>query len=1223
MYLKRLELQGFKSFASRTALEFSPGVTCIIGPNGVGKSNVGDAIRWVLGEHNSRALRARKLEEVIFSGSSVKSPVGMAEVDLILDNSDGALPIDFTEVRIGRRAFRDGQSEYLLNGNRVRLREIQDLFAGAHVGHGGYAFIGQGLVEEVLALRPEDRRALVEEAADVRRHRLRLEEARGRLAATRENLDRVNLLLAEIGPTLGRLERQAERAMLHSQLSRELEQALQALYGHLWREAQDYLTAALAASDQKQEEYRQAETRIATYQEGLQALQKAIEKRRREIEERTQAERRLSDDVRRLEHQLALDEERQRLLGDRRQELRSDIESLEAERERQSQRAAGGGERQAALDEEVERCRAQLVARRQELTEAEREHAELRRGQVEAEEQALRLETSVRETEGRIERLKRAQEGLANELAEIEGRRKESLRRLGSLAQDFLLYHNEKRRLERELADAADAQTSANARIAEARAAILRAEEQVPRLQAQVQHAEARLEILGRVQAQYEGFEDAVRMLLVAAGRIPPADDDDYPEPGSLQGVLGIMARLVRVAPGLEKAIEAALAESLQAIVLESYTDALAVMELLRQYQNGRVTMYALDSLKVSRPLVLLKEKGILGVASDLVSCEARYRPLVETLLGRTIVVETLPLAQKVVRRGLGNVVTLDGELLRPSGAMTSGTIRSAGELVRRESELHHLPEQASQAKAELEGLQKEIEVGRETVKECEATLAKEAARQQRLWQERAGLEQSLVEYRSRLASVGGQLNELRRESARAAQSARQLVTEVKTLERERDAMLGEAKAARERAERQEEAVAALSERLPALTEAVSNASVALAAVEGERQAVALRQEEQQAALARVDGQLEQKRAQLSELEKSLSMVARRLQDSRLLVLKQREQLESVTRVQGPGQEELAQLESREKTLRAELERALAQRLEAERFLLEAQAQVKLKSDELKALQENMEAEGLMPTPTGDVVPIKAEPAREVPVWLSGGVEGGMGREEFLPPIQGGAPVDPVALRETISELRARIRALGPVDAQAPADYAERRQRYDFLAGQVDDLKQAERSLQEVIAQLETKIRERFGEVFQQVNGRFQEYFATFFQGGSARLMLTGKDGDEPGVDIVAQPPGKRVSSLSMLSGGERALTSVALLFALLQTRPSPFCLLDEVDAMLDEANVGRFVDAVRKLSRLSQFILVTHNRRTIEMADHIYGVSMGQDSVSRVLSLRLADVPN
>ncbi|MGD0764706.1 MAG: chromosome segregation protein SMC [Dehalococcoidia bacterium] len=1222
MYLKRLELQGFKSFAGHTVFQLGPGITGVVGPNGVGKSNVADAIRWVMGEQSARTVRARRLEDVIFSGSSNRSPVGMAEVSLVLDNSDGWLPIDFQEVVVSRRAYRDGQSEYLINRNRVRLRDVNDLFLHSQLGQGGYAFIGQGLVEEVLSLRPEERRGLVEEAADVRRYRVKLDEARARLIATRDNLERVDLLLSEISPNLARLERQAERASAHARLSRELAQALQAWYGHHWRDAQDTLTAALAAYDQRQEEFRQAEAQIQACSEGGEALRKAIEERRRDIAQRGSAERDLAEAVRRLEHQCALDEERQRLLAERGLELRSDIESLDAERHRQSEIEVASDERESGLDEELEKRRAEAIARRQELAEAEKERAELRTGVVEAEEQAIRARNVVKEIEARLDRVRKTEEGLAQEIDELKSRRKDSLRRLAALAQDYRVHHEEKSRIESELAAVADGQGALNQRITDARAALARAEESVPEVQAVLQRAKARLDILGRVQDLHEGFDEATRTLLVAAGQVAPpeGEEDDYPDQGSLMGVVGVLARLIHVTPGVEKAIEAAFADSLQSIILETHSDALAAIQLLMEYKHGRVTLYSMDSLTPSRSVVLMKEKGIIGVASDLVSCETRFRPLIETLLGRTIVVENLIIGHRVIKRGMGNVVTLDGELLRPTGSITSGSSRSMGALVSRESELRHLPAQISQLESALKESQSEIAAQRQTLKDCDAALTDHAQRQQRLWQERAGLEQSAIEHSAHLALLSGQMRELRHQEGRSAQTVRQLLDERRGLERERDSLLGEAQAAVEAAGRHAETVAAVAARLPELTEALTQATAALAAVEGERQALDIRGEEREKALARVEAQLAHKQEQLAELDRQSSAAAARFDEAQASLADVRARWSDLTRVQGPGEEELVQLESREKSLRSEMDVALSRRREAEIGLIEAQTEVARKTDELNALREGMEAEGLVPTETGDVVPVSAA-GQELPHWLtSGGVLGEP--EDRLPPIAGGSAIDPVALKEQISQLRARIRSLGPVDAQAPADYAESRQRYDFLSGQMEDLRLADTSLQEAIGELEERIEERFAAAFQQVDEQFQKYFATFFGGGTARLVATqAKDGAESGIEIMAQPPGKRVANLSMLSGGERALTAVSLLFALLQTRPSPFCVLDEVDAMLDESNVGRFTEAVKQLAEASQFIVVTHNRRTIEMADHIYGVSMGKDMTSSILSLRLSDL--
>ncbi len=876
-----------------------------------------------------------------------------------------------------------------------------------------------------------------------------------------------------------------------------------------------------------------------------------------------------------------------------------------------------------SLDQEVEKAQAEVAACRQELEQAERERADLRRRAVEGEEQAIRARNVIGEAESRLARVLKTEEALREEVEELRSRRKDNLRRLAALGRDYLAHHADKSRIEKDLAEVAESQSATNATIAETRQKLLAAEERIPEVQSDLQRAQARAEILERLHAENEGFDEATRMLLVAAGQAPRRDEDD-PEPGTLEGYIGVLTGLIRVPPGLEKAIEAALADSFQSVVLSGYGDVLAAVQLLAEHPRGRVTLYAADNQPNTRPLVLMQEKGIIGVASDLVSCEGRFRPLIDTLLGRTIVVENLIVAQRVLKRGMGSVATLDGELLRPTGAITSGSSRSMGALISRESELNRMPEETSAMEASVKELRAEIEAYRRALRDADATLNALAEKQQRLWQERATLEQSSVAHRTHLALLAGQMREIRHQEVRSAQTAKQVAGEREALERERDSLAGEAAASIDAAERHAEVIAAVTARLPELSDALARASSALAAVEGKRQAIGLRRDEQEAALIRIDSQAEKKRAQLLDVEQKLSETAERLRVANETLVEKRGAWTELTAVQ-PGEEELAELESREKELRREIELATSRRRDAEIGLLEAQNNVKLKTDEIESLREAMEAEGLVPTDTGDVVPASDASSRGLPGWLTGQPAAFDDPEDRLPPIRGGSDIDPVALKEQIAHLRGRIRSLGPVDASAPADYAESRERYEFLTGQVADLGQAETMLQEAIGELEEKIRERFAGAFRKVDEEFQRYFTTFFGGGTARLVQTQpkEEGDEPGIEVMAQPPGKRVASLSMLSGGERALTAVSLLFALLQTRPSPFCVLDEVDAMLDESNVGRFAEAVKKLADATQFIIITHNRRSIEMADHIYGVAMSKDMTSSILSLRLSDLPS
>jgi chromosome segregation protein len=1218
VYLKRLELLGFKSFATRTLFEFGPGVTAVVGPNGAGKTNVAEALRWVLGEQGGRHLRARKLEDVIFAGSSQRAPLGMAEVAITLDNSDNWLPIDFSEVVVTRRAYRNGESEYFINRSRVRLKDVVDLFLRAQVGQNSYAFMGQGLVEAVLSLRPEERRGLVEEAADVRRHRLKLEEAHAKLAATYENLERVRLLVGELGPRLAQLERQAERAASHMRLTQELAQALQAWYEHQWRDAQELLAAARAVCDQRQEEFQSARTQVTACEEGLRALESALEERRRDINAREEALAALSERQRRIEQSIALDSERLSLLESRRQELAAELNQLQAERDRQASESEEAAHRLETLGAELTEARSRLAAHESELEAAERELAAAREKALEAEGRAVRASATVQEVEGRLERLRAGGE-VPHRSEERAARRRALLTELASLGLRYRQARSEERAAAIEAEAMAGEVEGLRRQQEEDQRALVTAQERLRVIAVRREQLETRLSALKAAQEQQVGFDAAIRAVLTAGGVLEP--EEGLGVEARLEGIVGLVGRLLRVPPGLERAIEAALAENIQAIVAECQSDALAAVDMLSRREVGRVTIYALDALREVHPLALLKERGILGVASQLVRCDRRYRPLIDTLLGRVIVVEDLELAQRVLKRGLGSVVTLDGVLLRPVGSVSGGTSARAQEVLTLGRDLEEIPEELASLEASRQDLEAQVQALAASRSDAEEGLAERSRRRQEAEARRSAAQQRLTEVRSELSALRGEARWLhedaRREQALLAATERERLE----LHKEKERLSREAAAASAELERMREAAREAADRRRSLAEASGQAARQVSALTGQHEALVQRRQAEEDALQRLEGQLEGRRAQAARLEEELSTVKERLRQAEQQRDAGAQDLVTLQRDLEPARQERAQLESRERSLRGELAAGQQRLLAAERAFLEAESEVRLRSDELDALRQSIEAEGLVPTDSGEVR-VSSGAETPLPAWLTSREDGGS--EEPLPPMRGGAQVDPVRLKERIAELRGQLRSLGPVNAQAQVDYSESKERYDFLRGQMEDLREAEKSLRAAISELEGLIRKRFHSTFKQVNKEFQGYFATFFGGGSAELVLTRAQDGGAGIEIVAQPPGKRLGSLAMMSGGERALTAVALLFALLQTHPSPFCVLDEVDAMLDEANVGRFVDALRRLAKRTQFIIITHNRRTIEMADAIYGISMGRDSTSSVLSLRLADVsPN
>jgi chromosome segregation protein len=1227
LYLKKLEIQGFKSFANKTGLQFGTGVTCVVGPNGTGKTNVADSLRWVLGEHASRMLRARKTEDVIFAGSDKRAPMGVAEVNITLDNSGHWLPIEFDEVVVTRRAYRSGENEYLINNSKVRLRDVVDLFMRAQVGQNSYAFMGQGMVEQVLSLRPEDRRGLIEEAAEVRLYRTQLEDAQHKLKATRENMDRVRMLVREIEPRINQLERQAGRAGRYQELAAELASTLHAWYGHQWREVNEALLAAITTQDQRNEEFESVKRDAKACEDGLVQLRAAIGERRGEIAIREERLRKLQDYISDLERRAALDSERRRMLAERLEELAAELTALHADASAQASAAVVPDT--AELEATLAAAREELARNRERLATVEQDLLRLQREAMADEQAAARALVAVEELSKRIT-------DASDGAAALRRERDASLEERKKLIGDVAAWARDYARLTREAADvgpALDQATKEREREISAAAAYRRdqtaIEEELRSLRTQLEAAQVRLDLVETLDTTPQLPDAGVRMILEAGGVIKR---ETVAADVELRGVVGLVGQLIRVPPGLEKAIEAALAENLFAIVVEREADVRNATALLLEGDSGRAMMYALDNFQETRPLHLIKERGMVGVASGLVRCDSRYRKLIDTVLGRTVVVEDISFAQRVVRRGLaGAVATLDGVLVRPVGSVSAGSQATVEATFVREREMADLPAEVARLRPLIEEKESALQDALRLQRDSERTSVE-------LWTEievrratGARIETDLAKAKPRLAELAARL---RGHTSAARQRDERIDTLRERRERaetERRARATEARECSAREQQTRAALTALEDERVSLVDAVAEQAAEVASLDG-----ALRSERQvtdaeRLGHERLARQIATKEDQQTRMREEAQAVAARLAATQRELSGKAGEADGLRAELEPARQELAQFESRERGLAAELAESNEKIRSAERMVYEAESDVRTRRDELEQLRASLEGEGFVATADGEVErapepePEPEDEPAESYARTAGDLPGWMRSEDDgleLPPIRGGASINATEMRDHIADLRAQIRALGPVNEEAASEYEESRERFDFLSGQLGDLTQAEEQLNHAIGELETEIRDRFRATFKLVNREFERYFSAFFRGGTARLELGETDEyGLPGVEIYAQPPGKKLGSLALLSGGERSLTAVALLFALLQANPSPICVLDEVDAALDEANVGRFVEELRALSQRTQFIIITHNRRTIETADMIYGVSMGADSVSRVLSLRLADV--
>jgi chromosome segregation protein len=1202
VYLKRLELHGFKSFAAKTSFDFGQGLTAIVGPNGSGKSNIADALRWVLGEQSSKLIRAKRLDDVIYAGSEKRPRADRVEVTMVLDNSSGWLPVDHAEVSITRRGHRNGDSDYFLNGRRAKLREIQLIFATAAVSQNSYAIIGQGLVESILNLRPEDRRQLIEEAADIQRYRLKIEEAEMRLKQTRENVERVKLLIKEIAPRMTALERQAKRAGEHARLTVLLQQALREFYEHRWAHAQEAVTVARATHDQAQAEFIQARVALETVQRELSDITSRLDDFRQASAAAQADKDRLEAHVRDLERRLAVANERRNILTGRQKELNEELVAVEAERDRAHAVLGSGDDERVRLEQAVAEARKVAQERQSAVSALEAEFRESHLHAADAEAKSKRLQTVAAEMKARIRRLTDAGEQLERDTERYENRRRSIVHQMTEHLRVMKGLRTQDVQMLAEASQTSARREALEVEVQEWRESLAAVEANQNARRGKLEGLEARLQVLGDAQKQSEGGPD---------------------EAITIEGAVGTTYEMLRVPRGMEEAIAAVLADQIEAFVFERQADAVAAIESLVRQNGPRVTAIPLDAMKQVYPLSLMKEKGVLGVAAQLVKYPQKYEKLVNTLLGRVIVVQDVETAIRLLRRRLGTIVTADGIVFDQSGTISGGRGRGGKTFsLAYERDLESIPKEIYRIKKSIEITEEEADKLRQNLREAEGALGALARETDGLLDRRLHLQDTLSVRQQKLAQLRGEMRGLMSSMENVREQQGSYLQQAATLEAERSALLEESREAAETSKHLGKADDLFETRRRALAQASEEAADALGRVDAGLRSLTVQKENAQAALARVDAQASAKAVQLRGIEMEVSTLDDTVARDEKDLAEARVELETLLGTIQPDREGGHHLEARQGDLHKQVLSAQNRMFDAERRTLETEAEVRRWETEIENMRQRMMEDGLVLDADGSVRPEKAPPPPvEVPYWLA--AEGDEGPGGGLRPMSGGALIDHEALGKEIEALRAQIRALGPVNVEATADYDSLKERHDFLSGQVGDLGMAEAALKRAIEQLTGLMKRKFLTTFAEVAGNFERNFKTFFGGGHAKLRLTDeKHPWETGVEIEARPPGKRTQSLAQLSGGEKSLASVALLFALLQANPAPFCVLDEVDAMLDEANVGRFAQAIKTQSQRTQFIVITHNRRTIEQADSIYGISMAPDAASRVLSMRLGDIP-
>ncbi|HXF63014.1 MAG TPA: chromosome segregation protein SMC [Caldilineaceae bacterium] len=1200
MLIERVVIQGFKTFAKRTEFIFDPGVTAIVGPNGSGKSNIVDAIRWCLGEQSFSLLRSKKTSDVIFSGSDQKARLGMAQVSLTLDNSLGELPLDFAEIEITRRAYRDGDNEYLLNGQRVRLQDITDLLAQTGLGRRTYALIGQGLIDRVLSLAPEELRSLFEEAAGITGYQAKRATTLRRLEATEQNLTRVQDIVAELSPRLGYLRKQAERAREREQIAGDLRTLLRDWYGYHWHSALQQMEqhhAAVEALKAKVEAGQQAVAAAGKRVEQMRQQQAGLRGRLGELHRDSS---RLHREAEQIGRELAVAQERMRQLQTRQEETNRDLAPLRRQQELLLERLAG---LESGLVEAAAAYRSRQAAVDALQTELERRQQERRQLQdtaAAARRQVEQVQAARTETASRLRQVAERAAALDQERDQQTQAQSAAAAQAHELAEEVRRQEQALQAVEEQAAVTQEALATLEARREALRAELEQAQATRQAAERELDRLQTRHDLLQRLQQEGAGYASGVRAVLQAAR--PGAGGSP-----ALQGILGTVASLVRVPPQLDKAIETALGGALQHVVAKRWQDAQAAIEYLKRSRGGRATFLPLDRLVVGSPLPAPTRSGILGNAAELVEYDAAIGDAVQQLLNRVWVAEDLSAARAALDALSGSlrptVVTLEGDIIRPGGAVTGGSdpSRHDDSILARERELRALPAEISRRAA---AVAQQVERCRSLARQIEESGL-----------QLAPLQETLAQLGRQARGARDRLEEGRRRLDRARQTAHwhterlaQLGEESTTLQQEEAALEARLK---ELTHQQAAAEAAEAQAASALEQAgdgdllrrLADLRAAAAEAQGVWQSQQALLDSRQRELHATVEQITLKERQLSTLATEVSSLAARIaqltqQEAELSrgIAALQQHIEPAERQLEQWSAEQAELESQERSLQESLR-------QDENAWAAAQLQFQRSEDQVRRLRHEIEQ---------DLGLVLLEFAEDL---------------AYQPPLPWDSVVEqlhplaelPEGLEEEIHEMRARLARVNNVNPDAPREYAEAAGRHEYLLSQSRDLEAAIADLRKVIRELDQVMEGELRRTFAAVSAQFVEFFQRLFNGGTAKLVLADpEDITHSGIEIIARPPGKRPQSLALLSGGERTLTACALIFAILRVSPTPFCVLDEVDAALDEANVDRFRQTLEELSQGTQFILITHNRRTLEGTDAIYGVTMGADGASRVISLRL-----
>ena len=1180
MYLKRLELQGFKSFADKTILELMPGITSVIGPNGSGKSNISDAIRWVLGEQSMKSLRGAKSLDVIFAGTQNRKSLGFAEASLVFDNSDGKLPIEYTEVTVTRKIYRSGETGYFINKVPCRLKDVLELFMDTGIGKDGYSIIGQGKIDEILSNKSEDRRHIFEEAAGIVKYRTRKQESEKKLEHTKLNLLRINDILAEIEGNLGPLQVQSDKAKKYLNLREELKNIEIGLFVYNIAKYKESLEEIIKDIDIMQTQCDEEEGKLERVKILKEELKSSIDEITEEIEnmsnlgfESQKEIEVLNSDINVAKTRITNNEENSQRFekeiseqNDRIQELKEELEQKEAKKDNLKENKQKFEKELNEKQEELEKLTKKLSTKELEIEGYKKTVEENTDKKYELQSNSNTQDINYQNYEKRQNQIKQEMQSTISELDSTRLVKED-------ISKEFYEIENKRNKAQKTLEETAKQREDANKKIKDY-------ENNINALSNDMRIKESKLKFLVETEKEKEGYIKSVKSLL--------KDCENVKELG--KGMHGVLANIIEVPENLETAIEMCLGASLQNIVTETEEDAKRLVEYLRKNNLGRASFLPITSVK-GKKLDKIKgnEAGIIGIASDLVKYSKKYEQIILNLLGRTVIVDNMDTAIKVAKQNgyTFRIVTVEGDLINPSGAITGGSVmKKTVNILGRGKEIEKLQKEIETLKLKIQKLENEKEEFEESIEGILELVSNLERELQEIEIDYATKKQKVLSIDENIQKLENRLNKLKQEQTNLEQSKTEVLQNKEKIQKEIEEIISKneelSKIITEFAELNKDDQKYIDD----LNFDITNLKISVSS-------------------------FDESEASIQEIQERINQ---ELNNSNISIENKQKQIEQIVienqNLQKTIEEKLAQIEEvkdKVKNSSSKIEELKKERTEKSSKLSKQEDEITSKFKVIEDLK-------------GQLVKLDVKKSKideDINTIINK-----MWEEYEITPNTAGEYQKPENVQLTqrrVNQLRTEIRELGSVNVDSIEEYKNLKDRYDFMSEQRLDLENTMAQLRKIINDMTQIMKEQFNEKFKIINKNFGEVFAELFGGGKAEVKLEDESNIlECGIEITVQPPGKKLQNMMLLSGGEKAFTAIALLFAILKINPAPFCVLDEIEAALDDVNVFRYAEYLKKFTEHTQFLVITHRKGTMEAADTVYGVTMEESGISKLLSMKL-----